>query len=136
MKVNFSPDEIRAYFEAKVPNLQFGPKEARGACPIHHRTRKTSFVVNLSEGTWFCHSGCNRGGNIVTLEQALTGADGKEAYGQVCKIVGRRPPRSRDDEATNVEPEIIYKYKDDNDKVLYQVLCSGPQILDKKGPLS
>ena len=40
-----------------------------GKCPLHN-DRTPSFVVK-SEGVWYCHGACKRGGNILGLAQAL-----------------------------------------------------------------
>jgi putative DNA primase/helicase len=85
----FTPCEIASYFALRVPRLRQtrGP-EWRGPCPVH-RGEDDNFAVDSKTGRWFCHSGCQRGGDILLLERELTGAQFKEARDAVFRIVGR-----------------------------------------------
>lgn len=42
----------------------------RTNCKIHGGTNKSSFVIDVSTGLWFCHSGCG-GGDIFTLIERM-----------------------------------------------------------------
>ena len=75
MSITFTPDEVSAYYAERVPHLkQSQAAEWRGPCPIHHG-KKDNFAVNPVNGVWFCHSECGRGGDILKLEEELTGSD-------------------------------------------------------------
>src|SRR5437867_422276 len=87
-----SPAEIRAYYAARVPQLSQRPAgELRGPCPIHNGT-DDNFAVHSATGKWFCHSVCGKGGDIYTLEAALSGIRNFTAVKEaVFQIVGRPP---------------------------------------------
>lgn len=91
--ITFTPGEISTYYAARVPNLKPARgKKRRGPCPIHGGT-DSNFAVDVETGLWICFSQCgNRGGDILTLEQALTGADFRSALAAVYAIVGRPVP--------------------------------------------
>ena len=91
--VIFTPGEVSSYYAARVPNLKPARgKKRRGPCPIHRGT-DSNFAVDVETGLWICFSQCgNRGGDILTLEQALTGADFRTALAAVYAIVGRPIP--------------------------------------------
>jgi hypothetical protein len=49
----------------------------------------------METGEWFCHSQCQRGGDIFALEEALTGSDFPTCKAEVYRLVGRDPGCSR-----------------------------------------
>jgi DNA primase len=77
MPVTFSPAEVVAYYRVRLPKLNQHGHEWRGPCPIHGGERD-SFAVEAASGRWTCHSECQRGGDILDLEQALA----KVRFGQ------------------------------------------------------
>ena len=83
------PLEIAAYYTARVPRLaRSRAVQWRGPCPIHGG-KDDNFAVESATGCWYCHSACQRGGDIISLERELTGADFKTARDEVLRIVGR-----------------------------------------------
>src|SRR3954471_853763 len=91
----FTPREISTYYTVRVPHLnQRRPGESRCACPIHDG-RTDSFAVEPATGRWFCHSTCGRGGDILELEEALTGGNFPNHKTKVFRIVGRIEPEYR-----------------------------------------
>ena len=89
VSVSFTPGEVSTYYAARVPHLnQRQAAEWRGTCPIHHG-KHNNFAVEPDTGRWFCHSTCGRGGDILELEAALTGADFPTRKGKVFRLVGR-----------------------------------------------
>jgi hypothetical protein len=50
-----------------------------GKCPIHNEHHGQSFVVWPDEGKWKCFGKCDRSGDIIDLEQALSGGTVKDA---------------------------------------------------------
>ena len=73
--ITFTSGEVSTYYAARVPHLkQRRAAEWRGACPIHHGN-DDNFAVEPATGRWCCHSTCGRGGDILDLEEALTGGD-------------------------------------------------------------
>src|SRR5262245_23316095 len=97
--ISFSPLEVAAYYAMRVPELREHGKRWRGPCPIHQGTRE-NFSVDRQTGLWRCWSDCGRGGDIITLEVALTGAAWVEAVAEVERLIGRvlldRPASSAD----------------------------------------
>jgi len=93
--ITFSPGEVSVYYAARVPQLkQRRAAEWRGPCPIH-QGKDDNFAVDPASGDWYCHSICGRGGDIIGLEMALTGADFKTAKAEVFRLVGRIEPEFR-----------------------------------------
>jgi putative DNA primase/helicase len=120
-----SPEEIRNYYKTRVPRLKLTEtREWRGPCPIHSGQRD-SFAVNNETGACFCHSKCKRGWSIFELETELTGVNGKAAYAEVMKIVGRPEPR-REVKA--------YDYTDEHGRLLFQVVRYQPKDFKQRRP--
>lgn len=73
-----SRSEVAVYYAARVLDLAQRGKRWRGRCPIHCG-KHDSFSVDPETGLWRCWSVCARGGDIITLEIALTSAPWLEA---------------------------------------------------------
>lgn len=87
--ITFTSAEIAAYYAVRVPNLkQAHAREWRGPCPLHDG-KHDNFAVDSETGCWFCHSACQGGGDIISLEREITGTDFKTARDEVFRIVGR-----------------------------------------------
>lgn len=86
--INLSSSEVATYYAARVPDLLQLRKQWRGRCPIH-QGRGYNFSVNPETGMWRCWSRCGLGGDIITLEMALTGLGWREAVAAVEQIIGR-----------------------------------------------
>src|SRR5579863_8063334 len=85
---NLSPFEVSVYYSSRLPELAQHGKRWRGACPIH-RGKGFNFSVDPETGLWRCWSTCGRGGDIITLEMARTGAAWREAVAEVEHVLGR-----------------------------------------------
>jgi putative DNA primase/helicase len=141
--IRFTPSEVSVYYSARVSQLQQRrAAEWRGPCPLH-KGKDDNLTVESDTGRWFCHSRCGRGGDILELERALTGADFPICKAEVFRIVGRgepddrsytitanhnltstiasKPtkPTARADEWREIER---YSYTDENGKLLYEVV--------------
>lgn len=93
--IRFTPAEVSSYYAARVPHLkQRRAAEWRGPCPIHDG-KDDNFAVEPATGRWFCHSTCGRGGDILELEEALTGGDFPTWKAEVFRLVGRIEPEDR-----------------------------------------
>lgn len=90
MPLDLSPSEVSAYYAARLPHLKQRGPEWRGSCSIH-RGKDPNFSVNAETGMAHCHSACDKGWDILGLEQELTGADFKSALAEVERLVGRVP---------------------------------------------
>jgi hypothetical protein len=86
--ISFSRSEVASYYSLRIPNLRQRGKRWRGPCPIH-RGKHYSFSVDPETGLWRCWSECGRGGDIIALEMALTGATWRDAVAQIERIIGR-----------------------------------------------
>jgi hypothetical protein len=87
--ITFSRAEIEAYYAVRVPKLRLRASgESRGPCPIHGG-EGDNFAVKGETGEWFCHSQCQRGGDILALEKELTSWDFPTCKAEVFLIVGR-----------------------------------------------
>ena len=130
--ITFNQDEVAHYYMVRLPHLkQRHGAEWRGACPIHKGDRD-SFAVESDTGRWSCFSRCGRGGDVIELEKALTGADFKTAKAEVFNIVGRRPtPNGNHSHARIAE---TYDYCDENGNLLYQVVRMDPKGFRQRRP--
>jgi hypothetical protein len=126
MIADLSPAEIRRYYGRRVAKLHKSGGELRGPCPIHHGQRD-SFSVNAQTGEWYCHSRCDRGGDIVGFEMAISGLEPKEARKSVLEILGRANGASR-----RIVAE--YSYTDENGKLLYQCVRYSPKGFSQRRP--
>ena len=86
--ISFTSGDVSTYYAVRVPHLKQRGKRWRGACPIH-RGKRDSFSVDPETGLWRCWSECGRGGDMITLEEALTAATWREAVAQIECIIGR-----------------------------------------------
>jgi len=84
----FMAGEVAIYYAARLPKLRQRGSRWRGPCPIHGG-KSDNFSVDAKTGLWRCWSGCGRGGDIITLEIALTSAAFLEAVAAIEGIVGR-----------------------------------------------
>src|SRR5262245_7095977 len=96
--VTFSSGEVAYYYSRRLPDIrQSRTKQWRGRCPLHHG-RNNNFAIDPKTGCWYCHSLCGRGGSLLDLEMALTGAPYRQALESVCSLIGRvLQPQSRRD---------------------------------------
>lgn len=94
-EITFTREEISTYYAVRVPKLkQTRAGGWRGPCPIH-AGKDDNFAVHPETGRWFCHSVCGRGGDILTLEEALSGGDFSARKAEVFRLVGRIEPEYR-----------------------------------------
>jgi len=137
---DYTSSEIEMYYDVRVPGLNRRGGQLRGPCPIHKGARD-SFTVDPLTGRWYCHSACGRGGDILELEMALTGADFKTAMPKVLLIVGRGETQNRRNAPSASErpsdPRVTkptvqqggkwreidrYRYTDESGHLLYEVV--------------
>jgi putative DNA primase/helicase len=119
--------EISTYYRVRVPGLVQRNTEWRGPCPIHSG-RRESFAVNPNTGAWFCHSDCNEGGSIFSLEEKLTGHADKDAARAVYETVGRTDKRA--------ERRIVasYQYTDESGNLLFECVRYDPKDFKQRRP--
>jgi hypothetical protein len=127
--ISFTASEICAYYGVRVSQLQQRAGEWRGPCPIHGGKRD-SFAVEPHTGLWKCHSNCDRGGDIIALEQALTGVNFKTAMAEVFRVVGR--PESSSGNHRRIVA--TYDYNDESGQLLYQAVRTDPKDFRQRRP--
>jgi len=129
--ITFTPSEVSSYYSARVPALkQSRAAEWRGPCQIHQGTRD-SFAVEAATGLWCCHSQCGRGGDIISLEQELTGTHFRAAKDEVFRLIGRDGANEN-----RQVPRIVaeYSYTDEFGDLLYQVVRLEPKNFKQRYP--
>ena len=114
--------EVSRYYALRVPDLKQAGSEWRAKCPIHQGSRD-SFSVQPDTGIWFCHSECNKGGNVFQLEAELSGESIKDAARDVYSIVGRTK-----------EIVAVYDYTDENGALLFQCVRYQPKDFRQRCP--
>src|SRR5579864_898112 len=120
--ITFTRSEISAYYAARVPNLtQSGTRESRGPCPLH-TGKHDNFAVDMETGCWYCHSACQRGGDIISLERELAGTDFKTARDEVFGIVGRDINNAGRGAGTGWRRIAAYVYEDEARAALFRVV--------------
>ena len=72
--------------------LRLQGKQLRGPCPLHGGQNPTAFVVEPSEGVFFCHA-CGQGGSIGTFVRLMegdtaVGRDGRALAGSRTRFIG------------------------------------------------
>ena len=112
----FTQSEIAAYYSVRVPKLVQRGKEWRAGCPVHGG-KDPNFAVSSVTGMATCHSQCQRGFDIISLEMELTTASFSKAKESVYKIMGR-PKIPYEDR----EIEALYDYTDEKGTLVYQVV--------------
>ncbi len=120
--ITFTRTEVSAYYAARVPNLtQSGARESRGPCPLHSG-KHDNFAVDSETGCWYCHSACQRGGDIISLERELTGTDFKTARDEVFRIVGRDINSTGRGDGSRWRRIATYVYDDEARAPLFRVV--------------
>ena len=124
--IEFNQSEVRAYYSARLPKLKTAGKQMVGPCPIHGGT-DDNFKIELATGRAYCHSVCQRGWDLISMEQELTGHGFIDSKVSVFHTVGRPeiPFGERDFVAT-------YDYCDEAGKTVYQVVRKTPDENGKK----
>ncbi len=129
--IELSPEDVRAYYKTRLPNLPQRDLEWRGPCPIHGGKRD-SLAVNAETGRAFCHSACGRGWDVAAFEQALSDCDFPTAVRHISEIIGR------DLSSNGTEPQrrIVceYDYTDETGKLQFQVLRYSPKGFQQRRP--
>jgi putative DNA primase/helicase len=123
-----SSAEVREYYRHRAPKLHMAGGELRGPCLLHNGMRD-SLSVNAKTGEWFCHSQCDRGGTVFDFEAAISGLDGKQAYAEVFRIVGR--PASN---GAGKRLVAEYSYVDEDGNLLFQCLRFEPKGFSQRRP--
>ena len=121
MPIEYSGADIARYYAVRIPSLLQKGKEWRGPCPVHGGERD-SFSVDSATGMAFCHSQCDRGWDIIALEQELGSKDFIGAKTDVYAILNR-PMEEKTKRRKEWGPiDAVYDYTDAEGVLLYQVV--------------
>lgn len=91
MKTNvldLSSYQIKDLYSKLVPGLMGVGREERRACPIHDGDNETSLSVNHEKHVWYCHTRCDRGGDIYDLISAMYKCSREQAYRIAEELLG------------------------------------------------
>ena len=136
-KQPLTTEEVAIYYAVTLPRMPQNGAEWRCPCPIHHGIRD-SFAVVPATGLWFCHSQCQRGGDIYGLQMTLTGVDFKRASQAVDQIVGRSKTNRLIGRAAyrRTKGRIVetYDYTDEAGKLLFQSVRHDPKEFSQRRP--
>ena len=119
--LTFSHSEVAAYYQSRIPALKQRGASWRCPCPLHRGT-DDNFAVDALNGKWFCHSQCQRGGDLIELEILLTGLPFPQSREEVLRLVGRmsdKPPASVDAKWLQVA---VYPYVDEKGSLLFEIV--------------
>jgi AAA domain len=100
----FTPDQVRKYFENRLPGQSLRGTQNTLKCAFHD-DKMASMSVNLEKGLWRCHAGCG-GGGLVHFEKLFSECSEGEAWVNVCEITGHSIGGSG-------RPEFIWVYTDE-----------------------
>jgi hypothetical protein len=112
------PEEVRAYFESR--GIKFhGPSVKQSTrCPFH-QDKNPSLSVDLGKAVWRCWSGCGEGG-LLAFEKKFAGhGETQRALKAIFESVGQSYEPGVGPEE---EPERIYTYTDEHNRILFQKL--------------
>jgi hypothetical protein len=127
MEFTFTAEQARKYYETRIG------KEIRrvgvgymAKCPFHD-DRTASLSFNFSKGVWRCHAE-NVGGGMVDFERRLNGQSPGDAMMAVKEIIGIAQGGFQ----FSLKLEAVYDYRDEQGRLLYQVLRSSHPENGKK----
>jgi hypothetical protein len=111
----FHPEQVRRYFDARLPGYKWnGRPQISARCPFHDDST-ASFSLNLDEGVWCCHAGCGSGG-ILDFEERFSGCDHGTAKAAVSNLL------EMDLGPDSEPPEATYTYRDAVGRVVFRKL--------------
>lgn len=122
------------------------------SCPRvgHHQAHHLCVSVDQDQGTFHCNDNCNVGGSVIDWVMIEKNMDFKQACEELggtdvqTSDQGRSQPKNKADSIPHVpgqgitktqlnkkphqqlgEPDVVYEYTDENNRVLYEVLRYG-----------
>ncbi len=131
---DYSPEDVRRYIAARLPELRRTGGEWRGPCPVH-KGERDSFSMLGETGASQCFSACARGWNLPELERDLNGGNLNEAHLRISALVGntpQTPPAPTQRRAKRVVAR--YDYTDETGKLVFQVERMEPKDFRQRRP--
>lgn len=125
---SFTAEQARKYYETRMGReIRKSGAGYVAKCPFHD-DRTPSMSFNFEKGVWRCHTE-NIGGGMVDFERRLNGTSSEEAMAAIKEIIGI--PQGSFVYSSN-KPEAIYEYRDEQGRLLFQVVRSRNQQTGKK----
>lgn len=128
-----TPEQARKYFEARIGReIRKSGQSFMGKCPFHD-DKHASMSFNFEKSVWRCHT-CNIGGGMVEFEIKLNGGSKSDAMGRVKEVIGMAQSS-----LSYTGPEAVYEYRDEQGRLLYQVVRTktpeGKKRISNRRPL-
>jgi hypothetical protein len=125
--MNFTAEQARKYYEARIGSeIRKVGASYMARCPFHD-DHSPSMSFNFEKGVWHCHTE-HIGGGMVDFEMRFSGVAEGEAGAAVSSILGL----SQYQFSHSGKPEAIYEYRDEQSRVLYQVVKTRNYETGKK----
>jgi hypothetical protein len=118
--MDLKPENVRRYFESKLPDVRWRGNQGTARCPFH-RDHRASLSVNADKALYFCHA-CGAKGNLEEFERRFSGCNHKSAKNRIAKLAHRSG-------GSDLRPRIVtlYSYEDENGKLRYQQVRLEPK---------
>jgi len=71
--MDLKPENVRRYFESKLPDVRWNRNQGTARCPFH-ADHHPSLSIDAERGLFFCH-GCGAKGNFVQFKRRLSARD-------------------------------------------------------------
>ena len=117
----FSTHEIASYYAKRVPTLKQTGASWRCPCPVHHG-KDNNFSVEPHTGKWYCHSQCQRGGDVFELEILLTGHRFPGAKDEAFRLAGRLEALATTSDQGRWREVARYQYVDESETLLFEMV--------------
>lgn len=122
----FTPEQARTYYENRIGGeIRKMGQSYMARCPFHD-DGEPSMSFNFEKGVWHCHTE-HIGGGMVDFEMRLNGVNTRDAAAAVASVIGIQQSMSY-----GSKPEAIYEYRDEQSRLLYQVVRSRDPQSGKK----
>jgi len=126
--MNFTVEQARKYYETRMGReIRKSGGSYIAKCPFHD-DRSPSMSFNFDKGVWRCHTE-NIGGGMVDFEMKLNGCSASDAMAAVKEIAGIAQSSFTHGSS---KPEAIYDYRDEQGRLLFQVVKTRDVVTGKK----
>jgi putative DNA primase/helicase len=124
--MNFTPEQIRKYFESRLPGQRLEPRR-NVRCPFHD-DRTASLSLNLDKGLFNCHANCGSGG-LVDFEMEIARCDRDTAWARINDLLGIKQGR-----LSGRKIVAVYQYHDSAGRLLFEKVRYEPKEFSQRVP--
>lgn len=125
----FTAEQSQKYYETRMGGeIRRTGASYMGKCPFHDDTH-ASMSFDFEKGVWHCHAECATGGGMVDFEQRLNGCSKTDAVTAINTIMGVAQTAMT---WNSGKPEAIYEYRDEQDRLLFQIVKTRDPATGKK----